>query len=139
MYAAIFICENTQKTWIFYVYTKDESINVFQTWLPQVENESGCKIKAFQANGGVKFISIKLRKFCDKKKIVIKYTTPYLHKENILVERGWKTIVIMKDSLLIKSSLPKDFWVKPMETSNKLQGRLPTKSRSRGEPILEEA
>ena len=109
VYAAIFICKNAQKTWILYNCTKDEFVDVFQTWLRRVENESGCKMKALWADGEGEFISIKLREFYDKKRIVIKYAIPYLHKENGLAERGWRTIMTMKDSLLINSNLPNDF------------------------------
>ncbi len=44
----------------------------------------------------------------------------------------------MKDSLLLNSGLPLDFWVEAMDTANYLQNRLPTKSQ-RGEFIPEEA
>ena len=77
-------------------------------------------MKALRANGGGEFILIKLREFCNKKRIVIKYATPYLHEENSLTKRGWKTIVTMKDSLLIDSDLPNNFWAEAIKTSNYL-------------------
>lgn len=88
--------------------------------------------------GGGEFISIKLRVFCKKRGIALKYAAPYMHKENSLAERGWRRIVTMKDSLLLNSGLPLDFWVEAMDTANYLQNRLPTKSQ-RGEFIPEEA
>lgn len=45
----------------------------------------------------------------------------------------------MKDSLLIDSGPPNNFWAEAMETSNYLRNRLPTKSRNHGELIPEEA
>lgn len=62
-----------------------------------------------------------------------------MHKENGLAKRGWRTLVTIKDSLLIDSSLPNDFWAETMETSNYLRNKLPTRSRSHGKLILEEA
>lgn len=138
VYAAILMCERTRKTWILYLRSKDEFIDAFQTWLPRVEAESGCKMKALRADGGGEFISTKLKEFCEKQGINIKYATPYLHEENGLAERGWRTLVTMKDSLLIDSGLPNDFWAEAMETSNYLRNRLPTKSRGHGELIPEE-
>lgn len=135
VYAVIFMRENTQKTWILYIHTKDEFIDVLQTWLPQVKNESGCKIKILWADRRGKFFSIKLKKFCNKKRIIIKYASSYLHKGNGLASHGWRTIVIMKDSLLINNGLPNDFWAKIMEISNYLQNKLPTKSQSHGKLI----
>lgn len=43
-YVAIPMCEHTQKTWTLYLQTKDEFVDVFQIWLPQVEAELGCKM-----------------------------------------------------------------------------------------------
>lgn len=94
-------------------------------------------MKALRADGGGEFISAKLKDFCDKKGITIKYAAPYMHEENGIAERGWKTIVIMKDSLLIDSGLPSNFWAEAMESANYLRNRLPTKSQ-REELIPEE-
>lgn len=96
-------------------------------------------MKVLRADGGGEFISIKLRMFCEKKGIAIKYTAPYVHKENGLAEQGWRTLVTMKDSLLIDSGLPNNFWAKAMETANYLRNRLPTRSKNHGEVILEES
>lgn len=94
-------------------------------------------MKALRADGGGEFISTKLKDFCDKRGIAIKYAAPYMHEENGVAERGWRTIVTMKDSFLIDSGLPLEFWVEAMDTANYLQNRLPTKSQ-RGELIPEE-
>lgn len=94
-------------------------------------------MKALYTDGGREFISAKLKDICNKKGISIKYEAPYMHKENGLAERGWKTVVIMKNSLLINSGLLLEFWAEVMDTANYLQNRLSTKNQ-RGEIILEE-
>ena len=96
-------------------------------------------MKALRADGGGEFISVKLRTFCKKRGITIKYVAPYIYKENGLAKWGWRTIVIMKDAMLIDNRLPHDFWVEAIETTNYLQNRLSTRSRSHGELIPEEA
>ena len=138
-YAAILMCEHTQKTWTLYLQRKDDFIDAFQAWLPQAEAESGCSIKILRADGGGEFILHKLQTFCEKKGILIKYAALYVHEENGLAEQGWRTIVTIKDSMLIDSGLPNGFWAETMETANYLRNRLPTRSRTHGEMILEEA
>ncbi len=96
-------------------------------------------MKVLRADGGGEFISAKLKPFCEKRGIVIRYAAPYVHEENGLAERGWRTIVTMKDSMLIDSGLPNDFWAEAMETANYLRNRLPTRSKNHGEMIPEEA
>lgn len=129
------MCEYTQKTWTLYLRGKDDFIDAFQAWLPRVEAESDCSMKIVRADGGGEFISTKLRSFCKKRGIAIRYAAPYVHEENGLAERGWRTIVTMKDSMFIDNSLPNRFWAEAMETANYLRNRLPTKSKNHGEMI----
>lgn len=56
--------------------------------------------------------------YYQQRDIAIKYATPYLYEENTLIEKGWKTFVIIKDFLLINSGLPNNFWVKAIKTAN---------------------
>lgn len=62
-------------------------------------------MKVFQADKGGGFIFVKLRTFYEKRGIAIKYAAPYVNKENRLAKQGWRTIVMMKDFLLIDSRL----------------------------------
>lgn len=139
IYSAILMCEHTRKTWTLYLRSKDEFFDAFQAWLPKVEAESNCLMKALRADGGREFVFIKLRNFCEKRGIIIKYTAPYVHEENGLAERGWRTIVTVKDAMLIDSGLPNNFWVEAMEIANYLHNRLLTRSRSHGKLVPEEA
>ena len=45
----------------------------------------------------------------------------------------------MKDSMLIDTGLPNRFWAEAIEIANYLWNRLPTKTKSHGEVIPEEA
>ena len=61
-----------------------------------------------------------------------------MHKENGIAERCWRTLAQMKDSLLIDSGLPTQFWAEAMDTANYLRNRLPTR-RTKTVIIPEEA
>lgn len=65
-------------------------------------------MKAICVDNNKKFVFIKLQDFCEKRGIIIKYIAPYVYKENRLAKREWRTI-IMKDAMLIDSSLPNNF------------------------------
>lgn len=95
-------------------------------------------MKILRADGRGEFILHKLRTFCEKRRILIKYVAPYMHEENGLAEQGWWTIVTMKDSMLIDTGLPNRFWAEVMETANYLQNRLPNRSKYHGKTIPEE-
>ena len=93
-------------------------------------------MKALCTDGRVEFISEKLKNIYKKKSITIKYIVPYKHEENRLMEQRWRTIVIMKESLLVDNGLSLEFQAEAMDIANYPQNKLPTKTQ-RGELILE--
>lgn len=95
-------------------------------------------MKVLWVDGEEKCISTKLKKFCEKQEINIKYIIFYLYKENDFVKCGEKIFIIMKNSLFINNSLFNNFWVKVMETFNYLDNRLPIRSKSYRKLILKE-
>lgn len=72
-------------------------------------------MQALHINKRRKFISTKLKKFCDKRNIKIKYTAFYIYEENGIAEQGFKTIITIKNLLLIDSGLPLKFWTDGMD------------------------
>lgn len=96
-------------------------------------------MKVLRTDDRGEFIFNKLQMFCEKKGILIKYTAPYIHKENRLTKQGYCTLVTMKDLILIDSGLPNGFWAKAIKTANYLQNRLLTRNKTHNEMIPKEA
>lgn len=63
-------------------------------------------------NGRGKYISLVLKKFYKKKKIVIEFTAPYISEKNSIAKQSWHILNIIKDIILIESKLFKEFWTK---------------------------
>ena len=93
-------------------------------------------MKKLCVNIGGKFIS-KLCLFCKKWEIIIKYTISYIYKKVGIAKQIKKILVVMKDLILIDSNLPNNFWTEMIETANYLYNRIPNKSKSYKEVILE--
>lgn len=108
-YAAILLCEHTRKTWTLYLWGKDDFVDTFQAWLPYMETKSNRSMKVLQVDRGGEFIFAKLQTFYKRHSIAIKYIALYIYKKNGLAKRGWRTIVMIKDSILINSNLLNDF------------------------------
>ena len=96
-------------------------------------------MKIPRADSVGEFILVKLRLFCEKRGSTIRYAALYIHEENRLAERGWCTIITIKNSMLINGALPNGFWAEAMETVNYLWNKLATKTKSHDEVILKEA
>ena len=129
--------EFTWKFWIFFLRSKDKFFDVFKLWLPRVE-ASGNRLDYLRADDGGEFISAILQSFCQEKGIKIGYTAPYIYEENNIAEQCWKTLAQMKDSLLINSGLPTQFWAEAMDIANYLQNWLPIRRTDKAVIILEE-
>ena len=50
-----------------------------------------------------------------------------MHEENGIAKQCWRTLATIKDSLLIDSSLPVNFWAEAMDTTNYLLNKFPTR------------
>lgn len=81
-YAAISLDAKTRKTWIHYLRSKNEFINIFQIYLPKIENEYTKSMRVPRANEGGKFMSTKLKNIYEQKVITIKYIACYIYKKN---------------------------------------------------------
>ena len=100
--------------------SKNEFFNAFKLWLLRAE-VCGDKLNCLQSDCGGEFISTALQSFCEEQRIKIDYTIPYIHKKKGIVERCWRTLAKMKDSLFIDRKLPNQIWAEAMDTANYLQ------------------
>lgn len=95
-------------------------------------------MKVLWADGGGEFILAKLKLFCNKRDIIIRYAMSYIHEKNGLAEQRWRTIVTMKDSMLIDSGSPNGFWAEAIETANYFWNRLPIRRKNHRDVIPKE-
>lgn len=122
-YVGVLIDELTRKSWVLFLRFKDGFFDAFKLWLLQAESSSGCKLQQLRINGGGESISTAFKDFCKERSIDLAYTAPYMHEENGLAERAWRTISTMKDSMLVDAGLPTKLWAEGMDTANYLKNR----------------
>ena len=53
-----------------------------------------------------------------------------MHEENGMAEQCWRSLAIIKDSMLILNVLPVEFWMEAIDIINYFHNRLPTKRDS---------
>lgn len=109
IYAIKLMYEKTRELWVLYLQSKDKFIDTIQIWLLKIGNKSSQLMKTLCVDRGEEFISIKLKDFCNKKGIALKYMIYYIYKENCLAERKWHIIITIKDSLFLDSRRLLDF------------------------------
>lgn len=82
----LFIDDCTHKTWVYFLKEKYEAFQVFKKFRAQVENESGCLIKAIRTVRGGEFTSDKFNQFCDYLVVRHSLTVPRSPQQNGVVE-----------------------------------------------------
>lgn len=100
--------EFTWKLWIFLLRSKNKFFDTFKLWLLR-EEANRSKLDYLQMDSRGEFISIAFQSFFQKRRTKIRYAVPYMHEDNGIMEQCYRTLELIKDSLLIDSGLPTQF------------------------------
>ena len=87
------------------------------------------RIKKFRNDRGVEFFSSQFTTFCEDSGAVRDYTAPYSPRQNGVVERRNRTIVVMEWSFLKAKEVPPEFWG-AVRHSVYVLNKLPTRALS---------
>ena len=128
MYVVQFLDHATKYAWVYPMKTRDEFVEKLRDLIDVKLKSHGVKIKHYHADGGAELISKLVLALL--KREGARYTwnpaeTPELHSTS---ERRFRTIGERTLSMLLRSSLPIEFWWDAYETSNYITNRLPTKT-----------
>jgi transposase InsO family protein len=77
LYYVLFIDDHSQKTWIYFLKTKDGVLTRFQEFRAQVENLTRRKIKVLRSDNGGEYTSRDFSDFCIEAGIKREYIDPY--------------------------------------------------------------
>lgn len=61
---------------------------------------------------------------------MIKYAVSYIYEENSLAEKGLRTLITIKNLLLINNGLSNNFWAEVIETANYFCNKLATRNKT---------
>lgn len=110
--------------WIYLLKSKADVAKIFPQFKEKVELQLGCKIKAFQSDGGGEFTALK--SFLDKNGIHHQLTCPYTPEQNGIAERKNRHIIESALSMMSTASLPMYLWDETFLHATHLINRLPT-------------
>jgi hypothetical protein len=125
LYYVVFIDDNSQKTWIYFLKNKDGVLAKFQEFKDHVENLTRRKIKVLRSNNGGEYTSKDLNNLCIKAWIEREYIVPYKPWKNGVVERKKRTIIEETKVMIHDQSLPMNLWEEACMTTIYVQNRSP--------------
>lgn len=103
---------------------KSEVSNIILQHVKFIERQFDTKVKALQCDMGGEFTV--LQKMFKDLGIQIRFSCPYTHQQNGVIERKHQHITEIGLTLLAQSSLPMSFWWDAFSTTTFLINRLPT-------------
>lgn len=109
-YVLTFIDDFSRKTFIYFLRTKDETYETFQSFKSMVEKQTSHKIKIVRSDNGGEYICKGFERYCRKNGILHEKTTPYTPEQNGVAERMNRTLVEKAKCLLFDCDMDKKFW-----------------------------
>lgn len=108
---------------IYFLKSKDESLQYFKEFKSMVENQKNVKIKCFRSDNGGEFCSKAFDDYLKKNGIIHQTTNSYTPEQNGLSERMNRTIVEKARCMLFDSKLEKRFWAEAVNTAIYVRNR----------------
>jgi transposase InsO family protein len=123
LYYVLFIDDHSQKTWIYFLKTKDGVLARFQEFKAQVENLTKRRIKVLRSDNGGEYSSRDFSDFCIEAGIKREYTVPYNPQQNGIAERKNKTIIEATKVMIHDDNLPMILWAEASMTTMYVQNK----------------
>lgn len=90
------------------VKSKDQARTTFEKFKAEVENQTGCRIKALRSDRGGEFLSN--AGVCEQAGIKRHFTAPFTSQQNGVVERRNRSVMDMARALLKSMRIPGRYW-----------------------------
>jgi transposase InsO family protein len=124
VYYVSFIDDDSRKTWVYFLKSKDEVFGKFKEFKALIENLSKREIKMLRLDNGGEYTSKEFVNFCKDVGIKRELTTPYNPQENGGAERKYITIMEAVKTMIHDQDLPMHLWAEATRTTMYVQNRL---------------
>lgn len=125
-YFITFTDDFTHFSAVYFLHTKDETLNAFQTYVSMAEAHFGSRISRLRCDNGGEYIGGEFQQYCRGKGIQLEYTVPYTPEQNGVSERLNRTIMDKARAMIEDSEMSKEMWNEAVLTAVYLINRSPT-------------
>ena len=124
-YIMTFIDDYSGYTYIYLLKHKSEAFSMFRTYLAEIENQFGRKIKRFRSDRGTEYDNIDFNNFYAANGIIHETTAPYSPEMNGKAERKNRTLTELLVALMLSSGASPSWWGEIILTVNFVLNRVP--------------
>ncbi|KMQ92052.1 integrase core domain protein [Lasius niger] len=102
---------------VYFLKTKEETIDHFKNFIKRVQMETRKKINTLRTDNGLEFVNKKMKKIMMDEGIEHQTTVPYTPEQNGKAERENRTITEAARTMFLSKDLPKLMWAEAVNTA----------------------
>jgi transposase InsO family protein len=116
-YVLVIVHDYSCYSWVFFLGSKDELFEHFQSLALMLNNGHPNCLKAIHSDNGTEFRNVSFDEFCLEHGIDQQFSTPRVSQQNGVVERKNPTLVEMARTMLDEHRTPRRFWTDAISTA----------------------
>jgi len=113
----------------------EATLKVFKAYHKKAECQTGRKLKRIRLNMGREWFNNTWEQYHNDEGLIFEFTTPYVHQQNGVAERGMRTILEAAQSILAESGLPTKYWADAIQTVVYVKNFLPSSRQPNKIPV----
>ena len=129
-YFITFFDDSTKYCYVYFLKSKDETLEKFILYKTEVENQLSEKINLIRSDRGGEYVT-PVGDYCSQHEIRHKVTPPYSPQSNGVAERKNRTLKEMMNAILTSFGLPQNMWREAILSANYLLNKVPRKNEQK--------
>jgi transposase InsO family protein len=123
-YVLVIIDDYSRYSWVFFLESKDEVFENFQSLALRLNNEYPNYLKAIRSDNGTEFRNASFDEFCLEHGFDQQFSAPRVPQQNGVIERKNHTLVEMARTMLDEHRTPRRFWADAISTACYISNRI---------------
>lgn len=115
-YVFVIVDDYSHFTWTLFLALNDESFEKFLVLLKKIEKRGGHSLVSLRFDHGNEFENSSFIDYCNEHGVDHNFSTPRTPQQNGVAERKNRTLEDMTRTMLVTSSLPRNFWAEALNT-----------------------
>ncbi|GJV60861.1 putative ribonuclease H-like domain-containing protein [Tanacetum coccineum] len=103
-------------SWVFFLATKDETLEILKNFITGIENQTNHKVKTIRCDNGTEFKNRIMNEFYEMKGIRKEFSVARTPQQNGVAEWKNRTLIEAARTMLADSKLPTTFWAEAVNT-----------------------
>jgi hypothetical protein len=134
-YMLTFIDNFSRRSWVYFLTTKDETLESFKHWRKTVEIESNLKVSYLRTNKGGDYLSTAFTSYCKSTGVCKQLTAVETPQQNGIIDHKNQHLYETTCTLLFGANLPPYLWEEAARAANFITNRMPHHALHRTTPL----